>query len=446
MEEFIIYLLKSGLWLLTFGFIYLIFFKKETFYKFNRYFLLSGLIFSFILPFCQYYYKVEIFSSISNGAVTNNLVSDHISGYGLKEWILISYVIISIILIARHLISLLKIRRYTHIHKPVRHESYKLVDSNDLNQPFSLFNYLFINTNSISETEKNLIILHEQAHIRQKHWIDLIIAEIVCIIQWFNPVAWLYIRFIKENHEFLADKEVLNNGNSVATYQAVLINQNFNHPVFSFSNSFAYSNKFKRINMMKKQASGSAKKLAVLFLVPALGLFLWAFSKPEYVVIAQQDNHQKTNVAISIVTDSIPKDSVIVIGYKAMTDGESIQDIITSPPPPPPLKGEVVNVSITQHTISDEMPDSARTKAASDINDKVNIQIHKREDSNVSVTSINNPPLFILDGEEIEDISNISPSDIESISVLKDASASSIYGEKGKNGVVIITSKKSQGK
>lgn len=52
-------------------------------------------------------------------------------------------------------------------------------------------------------------------------------------------------------------------------------------------------------------------------------------------------------------------------------------------------------------------------------------------------------PLFILDGKEINTINNISPDRIESISVLKNESSTILYGEKGKNGVVIITSKKS---
>lgn len=55
----------------------------------------------------------------------------------------------------------------------------------------------------------------------------------------------------------------------------------------------------------------------------------------------------------------------------------------------------------------------------------------------------NNDPLYVLDGVPYDgDISAINPSDIESMSVLKDASASALYGARGANGVVIITTKK----
>jgi TonB-dependent SusC/RagA subfamily outer membrane receptor len=50
-------------------------------------------------------------------------------------------------------------------------------------------------------------------------------------------------------------------------------------------------------------------------------------------------------------------------------------------------------------------------------------------------------PLFIVDGKETESIETLDPATIESISVLKEKSATDLYGEKGINGVVLITSK-----
>lgn len=54
----------------------------------------------------------------------------------------------------------------------------------------------------------------------------------------------------------------------------------------------------------------------------------------------------------------------------------------------------------------------------------------------------NNDPLFIIDGVPTENQGNLNPNDIETIQILKDASASSIYGSRAANGVVIITTKK----
>jgi len=63
-------------------------------------------------------------------------------------------------------------------------------------------------------------------------------------------------------------------------------------------------------------------------------------------------------------------------------------------------------------------------------------------------TSLNagNDPLYVIDGIPTNDISSVSPSDIESLQILKDASSAAIYGSRGSNGVVLITTKKgSQG-
>lgn len=57
----------------------------------------------------------------------------------------------------------------------------------------------------------------------------------------------------------------------------------------------------------------------------------------------------------------------------------------------------------------------------------------------------NNTPLFIVDGVPTQDITNVSPDDIESMQVLKDAGAASIYGSRASNGVIIVTTKKGKG-
>lgn len=58
----------------------------------------------------------------------------------------------------------------------------------------------------------------------------------------------------------------------------------------------------------------------------------------------------------------------------------------------------------------------------------------------------NNSPLYIVDGVPTTDINSINPDDVESMSVLKDAGAASIYGSRASNGVILITTKKGKGK
>jgi len=65
------------------------------------------------------------------------------------------------------------------------------------------------------------------------------------------------------------------------------------------------------------------------------------------------------------------------------------------------------------------------------------------------ISSINysNAPLYVIDGFPVSDLSSLNPNDIESIDILKDAAAAAIYGSRGSNGVVLVTTKKGkQGK
>ena len=52
---------------------------------------------------------------------------------------------------------------------------------------------------------------HEKVHIRQKHTLDILFAELVLIFQWFNPFAWIYRREIESNLEFLTDDQLMHN-------------------------------------------------------------------------------------------------------------------------------------------------------------------------------------------------------------------------------------------
>jgi TonB-linked SusC/RagA family outer membrane protein len=86
------------------------------------------------------------------------------------------------------------------------------------------------------------------------------------------------------------------------------------------------------------------------------------------------------------------------------------------------LQGKATGVSVTQNTGAPGAGTSIRIRGTGTIN--------------------NNAPLYIIDGIPTKDANSISPSDIESISILKDAAAASIYGSRASNGVVIITTKK----
>src|SRR5665647_2936237 len=105
---------------------------------------------------------------------------------------------------------------------------------------FSFFSFVFVNP-SITDIETKEIVNHEREHIQQRHWFDLLLVELLCMLQWFNPFVWIYARLIRQNHEYLADEMALQNSSNPAIYQATLLNQLFDAPVIRLANSFNYS-------------------------------------------------------------------------------------------------------------------------------------------------------------------------------------------------------------
>ena len=125
-------------------------------------------------------------------------------------------------------------------------------------------------------------MIHELVHIRQKHWFDLLLVELLCMMQWFNPLVWMYVRFIRQNHEYLADEVALQQTSDPAVYRAVLLNQIVGAPVVGLTNSFNYSPNKKRFNMMKNIITSPYRKMKVLLILPVFAIVLYSFAKPEY--------------------------------------------------------------------------------------------------------------------------------------------------------------------
>ncbi len=82
--------------------------------------------------------------------------------------------------------------------------------------------YIVINRGDY-ENKCAAITVHELKHVESHHWIDLLIAQIVCVVDWFNPVAWLMRDELMLVHEYQADMAVIDNGNDPQEYQILLI-------------------------------------------------------------------------------------------------------------------------------------------------------------------------------------------------------------------------------
>ncbi len=350
--------------------------RKETFFKFNRFYFLSSMILALIIPFLDIgnllVFKERIpvhvisggYDYLQNVVLNNTLVyqNEIIGKPGFIEYMAGIYLVGVAFLLFRLIFQTISL--FFKIQKAgiIEISGSRIVLDEKVSSPFSFFSWIFLNPSQIKGGNISEIVLHEKEHIRHKHTYDLFLIELVSAFQWVNPFVWFLRKSIKETHEYLADHAVIKQGVPVKDYQKLLLSyvMNVRHP--ALITPLNYSLNKKRMIMMKKMKSPNIRKWrSLLFLLAVLILSL-AFTNP---FSREKDlSEQKLN---------------------------------------------------NLHFASDST-------------------IHFKTDSFI---------LYILDGEEISNktLESLDPESIMSIEVLKGESAVTAYGQKAKNGVIVMTSK-----
>jgi TonB family protein len=455
MEAFATYLLKSALWLTGFALVYLLFLRNERFFMLKRVYLLSGLIVSVVFPLIAVRYQVDIpapqidLTPVAGPPLSTpdqQSAPDKSTDFLLILMVLyISGVLFLAYRILRHAGSIVKIIKKENV---TNEKNIRLIRSLHFPVSFSFFNYVFINP-VIEAGEVKEIMNHEIVHVNQKHWFDLILAELLRIIQWINPFMWMYTEFIKVNHEYLADEAALRRTESPANYRAALINQLMASPVFNLTNSFNYSLSKKRFEMMKKIVTSPYRKMKVLLVLPVCAIIIWAFAVPEYNYITKAVNND-----IEITTPELIKGivkglvineenkplagaNIVITGsYTGVTTDNNGKFTITDVP-----ENSFLVVSFTGYKTQFIKADPDREMSIKLLKDP-----DYKEPVRIRSASTGDPrqnPLIVIDGVVSEkSMVEIDPQTIESVTVLKDPQSIEKYGEKGKNGVILVTTKK----
>ncbi|MFI3288254.1 MAG: M56 family metallopeptidase [Rikenellaceae bacterium] len=138
--------------------------------------------------------------------------------------------------------------------------------------PMSWMNYVVVSSSDLRSEAGREIILHELSHVRGCHSIDVMFMDLMCIVMWFNPAAWLIKNNIKLSHEYLADFSVLKCGTNAEKYQLLLIKKAVGTRLYTMSNSLNHSNLKNRITMMKKSKSSFGATLARSLAVAGVAL------------------------------------------------------------------------------------------------------------------------------------------------------------------------------
>ncbi|WP_235841687.1 M56 family metallopeptidase [Confluentibacter sediminis] len=285
------YIIQVAAFQLVFLMIYDAFLKKETFFNWNRIYLLSTALLSVFIPFI----RLEVFKNvipqqyiinlpeviIGNAKVSNQnpiqLETIVIKSKTFWTWENLFYVgmILATILL---LFKLVKVLILLYKNPKMKLGHLLIVNLLNSNSAFSFFNYIFLG-DGLNDNDKEAILKHEMVHVKQKHTLDLLFFEVMRILFWFNPLVYMYQNRIMTLHEFIADQEVVKHQDKTQYYQN-LLSQVFQTQNISFINPFYKQSLIKkRIVMLQKSKSKQIHLLKYALLIPmVIGMLVYTSS------------------------------------------------------------------------------------------------------------------------------------------------------------------------
>lgn len=444
MGDIFVYILKSSLCLAVFYLFFMAALSRETLYRFNRVVIVALFLLALALPLIT----VSVGSETPYSGVALNLdtllaMAETEGSPGTESsvqnsllvWIFTLYIIGVVIAFIKAIVSLLQMIRMLRLKDS---ECTKIAGGVTLvihgrqKAPFSWMKYIVISRGDYDESGEE-IITHELAHISNRHSLDLLAAEMIKIVHWFNPAAYLLKRELQNIHEYQADEAVINHGIDAKKYQLLLIKKAVGDRLYSMANSFNQSKLKNRITMISKKKSQKRAALKALFLLPLSMFAVAAFATEEVTEVLAPVSDLK-------VTDFIQKDTIKTktktVIVKGLKSGESV---------------------VWTASEDDQKNDSDTSKVKKNINvfvynrDSVvnNSNVNTNVKSNIKVATFTSKTgdstnmIVFVDGieKDAEVIKHIDSKDISEVRVFKGEKAMAHYGEKGKDGVIVITTK-----
>ncbi len=316
MENFFIYFLKSSGLLAAFWLCFRIFLKRETFFQHHRVYLLFGVFTSFLLPLYQL--KKIIFVEPQPLQNLNFFIASD-SAPIVEEsinWFQVFFVIYALgvtLLSFRFIIQLVSLKRLLRKCEMAKDGKYTIATTAETVNPFSFFNTIVYNPKMYDDAAIKAILIHEKVHVDQKHSIDSIIANLLCIVQWINPFAWWYKKDIVQNLEFIADKNSVALLENKRDYQYLLLHQSGQYqPKTTIINPFFNSLIKKRIVMLNQSKSKQFNLIKYALITPLLAAFLIFFNTKTVAQVketASTSTDQNFQINLSQIEISVDKNS-----------------------------------------------------------------------------------------------------------------------------------------
>lgn len=381
MGEFIVYSVKISLCLVMFYVFYKLLLSRTTLHTFNRFVILALVAVSLVLPFVHVTVNepmVEGVVSMDRFVMLATVVEQerpefHFSAINVAVLI---YIIGVAVFFIRMLLS------YAGIHRIMK-RAVTVIDDDGVRiyvvdgdiAPFSWFRNIVISAADYRDNRR-AIITHEKAHVAKMHSADILLCNVLTVVQWFNPAAWLLKAELQDVHEYEADEAVLRSGIDATGYQLLLVRKAVGDRLFAIANNLSKDSLKKRITMMKTKKTNRWESMKALVVLPLAAIAVVAFASPEVaeveneVVAESQQLMQAVEQQVTgqAVTAATPADEVAMsvaasAGEAAMPEtapadtarSEKTYDVVETMPDFPGGTGEMMKYLMKSIRYPEEM-------------------------------------------------------------------------------------------
>ena len=307
---FFIYSVKVAVCLALFYLFHKLLMSRDTFHTFNRFAILSMMLLSLVLPLVHLSLDSE--AGINRGTVAleglvaQTVVADGGNGVGdglsLTQVLLAAYVLGVVLFVGKALLSVGSLLRLIRRARCVEvRNGIRIYTMQGDISPFSWFRYIIMSEKDWQENRRE-IVLHEMAHIRRCHSMDVAVCNMMIVFQWYNPAAWLLKRELQTVHEYEADEAVLSAGVDATHYQMLLIRKAVGERLFSMANNLNHNSLKKRITMMKIKRTNPMQKAKVAFVLPLAAMTVAAFASQKVENLSEKVEQESE--AFSSVSDN----------------------------------------------------------------------------------------------------------------------------------------------
>ena len=261
--------------------LYFVFLEKEKNHHFKRFYLLISALFSVLVPLLSIPYgSIEVVERINQNNSELLILPEtklvETTVFTLENLVLGIYILGFSLLFLKFSWGIFKLIKDIKFSEKIKQDHYQFILKQNKFTQYSFWNAIFLNKSDFLEGKIDYkIILHEKAHVNQKHSIDVIFTEIMLCVFWFNPTFYFYRKAIVTNHEFLADEAVLSQNKDIISYQKLILNELISEKIF-FTHPFNLNNTKKRIVMMTNKLNKIAKMKSYLTL-PISAILFFAF-------------------------------------------------------------------------------------------------------------------------------------------------------------------------